>query len=123
MELVLPKIEMPKKSKSQFCACGNAAQAYKRGGWACERCLRLEENYFGTVSEVKAPHLNPLPTGERRFEHHAGDDSEITFKEWTERESARVGRPFKTIQSWFYRGKYPQLKLRRVNERTVFVKI
>ena len=47
---------------------------------------------------------------------------EISLKQWFVEESQRAGvRRWETVMQRFYRGYYPQLKLRKVNSRIIFV--
>jgi hypothetical protein len=48
---------------------------------------------------------------------------EITFKQWVYAEAAAEGVSAAAIYNRFNLGKYPRLKLRRVNKRVVFVKV
>lgn len=48
----------------------------------------------------------------------------ITFKEWILNEADKHNASYSTVYSWIYRDKrYPNLKIRRVNKRVVFVKV
>lgn len=47
---------------------------------------------------------------------------EIAFKEWLFQESQRTGLSVRAVRGRFNRGKYPDLPIRRVNSRTIFVK-
>jgi hypothetical protein len=48
---------------------------------------------------------------------------EITFKEWRLSEAQRIGATPGAVEKRFYRGKYPNLERRQVNQRVVFVTV
>lgn len=48
---------------------------------------------------------------------------EITLKQWLIEQAERESRSVSAIRERVYRGKYPDLKLRRVNSKVVFVQL
>lgn len=48
---------------------------------------------------------------------------EVRFKEFVASEAERLGEKESTIYHRYYRGGYPNLKMRRVNHSVVFVKV
>lgn len=50
------------------------------------------------------------------------ESGEITLKQWIAEEAERTCMSFRAIEGRFGRGKYPNLPIRRVNSRTIFVK-
>ncbi len=48
---------------------------------------------------------------------------EIQLKQWVIEEARRQGLSDRAIWCQMYRGKFPDLKLRRVNKRVVFVTV
>jgi len=46
---------------------------------------------------------------------------EIPFKQWIYEKAIRTRRTPEAVYMRVYRGKYPHLKLRRVNQRVIFV--
>ena len=49
--------------------------------------------------------------------------TEIPLKQWLHEEAERTGSTHKAVSVKFYRGRYPHLKLRRINARVVMVKL
>lgn len=54
-------------------------------------------------------------------ERHPSSPDEVPFKEWITAEAKRAGVTASAIYNRISRGEYPDLKLRRVNRRVVFV--
>lgn len=107
--------------KSKICACNRIGVRYIRGGWACERCLKFEEAYYGDDTDGRkkySPHKQvPKDSSERQPR-----PGEITAKEWKLREHQRTGHKMSTIAAKFARDKYPGLQVRRVTKHCCFVK-
>lgn len=49
--------------------------------------------------------------------------NEITLKQWVHGEAARLGFKHSVIYRRVSQGKYPALRLRRVNRRVIFVQL
>lgn len=112
------------KCKIGFCACGNRADKWIRGGWACDRCLKFEEAYYG--DETDGRKLGKPPAPWQKYKSVPKQDrqpkpGEITLKEWFFQEAQRLAVAVHIVQYRFYRNGYPNLKTRKVTNRTIFV--